>query len=88
LHGQLLRSDRIYHLGIEEADQTFGECIVVGSTNASDRQIYVCIRRSVRILDRQIWLAAVRMENQAFVSWCLSLPDRLLECVENELGLH
>ena len=72
----------------EHADDAFGQCSVIGIANGSDREIDLGLSQALGILDGQVLRSAIRMVNQILVIRRFSLPDGLVQCVENELGLR
>ena len=59
------RSTAMNDLSLVKAVDRFGESIVVGIANASDRWLDPCVRQAFRISDRDILAAAVAVVDEA-----------------------
>ena len=69
-------------------DDAFGQRIVVGVADGSDRKIDLGLGQALGTLDRQVLRSAIREVDQSLVIWCFSLPDCLLQRIEDKLCLH
>ena len=74
-------------LGFEQANHTFGKCVVAGVTNGSDREIDFGFGQTLGVFDRQVLRSTIKVMDQALVVWRLSLSDSVFQRVEGELGL-
>lgn len=74
--------------GLVEAVDRFGEGVVVRVADASDGRIDACLGQSLRILDRHVLNALVRVVNQAAAMKGTPLIEGLLESIEDEPGMR
>src|SRR6266550_4704666 len=73
-------------LGLEQADDGFGECVVVGIANTPDRRLRTRIGQALGVPDRQILGAAIAVMHDALDSG--ARPDRLRQRIEHQLSAH
>ena len=67
LPGKRLSSIAVKDFGFEEANDAFGQRIIIGITNGSDREIDLGFSQPLGIFYRQVLRSAVRVVNQIFV---------------------
>src|SRR5690349_14391770 len=72
------------HLGLEQADNGFGEGIIVGVADAADRWLNACCGQSLSVADRDVLAATVAMMHQALSMKGTTLVERLFESIEDE----
>lgn len=80
------RSAPMDDLGLVEAVDRFGEGVVIRVADASDGRLDACLGQSLRILDRHVLNAPVRVVNQAAAMNGTLLMKRLFQSIEDEPG--
>lgn len=73
-------------LGLVKTVDRFGESIVVTVADASDGRLDACLGQPLRILDRHVLSAPVRVVNQAAAMNGTPLMKRLFQSIEDEPG--
>ena len=88
LTNRLPGSEELDDLGLEQADDAFGERIVIGILDAADRGVDPGLGQPFGVADRQILTAAVRAMDQLICLRWGSLIDSLVWRIENETRAH
>ena len=84
----LLRSEELDDLGLEKADDAFGQGVVIGVPDAADRGVDACLSQPLGVSDRQILAASIAMMDQVVGLARRALADGLVQGVEHETGGH
>ena len=69
-------------------DDALGQRIVVGITDRADGGIHVGIGQTLGMADRQVLRPAGGVMDQALAPKRFSLPERLVQRIQDELGGH
>ena len=62
------RSAAAYELGLVQADNRFGQCVVVAVADTTDRRLDAGLGETLRVADRNVLDPAVAVMHQAFLS--------------------
>ena len=84
----LPRAEKLDDLGLEQADDAFGQRVVIGIPDAADRSVDPGLCQSLGISDRQLLAAPVAVMDQLVHLGGCPLADGLVQGIENETGRH
>jgi len=82
------RSSAADHLGLEEADHTFGKGIVVGVADAADRRLDPDLGQALGVLDGNVLDAPVAVMDQPITLQWPPVMERLLQRIQHEACLQ
>lgn len=81
-------AEELDHLGLEQADDAFGQSIVIGIPDTADRGVDPRLSQPLGVSDRQVLAASVAVMDQLVrLRWC-PLADGLVQGIQHETGRH
>jgi hypothetical protein len=83
LANRLPGAKKLDHLRLEEADDAFGQGVVVGVPDAADRGVDACFGQPFGVSDRQVLAPAVAVMDQLVRLGRRPLADSLVQGIED-----